>query len=155
MRPMCHSAPAPPLPPPKPCIGTSLIVPDRLTQLVIIHLQCRRSRFDAWVGKIPERREWLPTSVLWPVEFHGLYSPWGRIESDMTERLSLSHSVKPCQEINSLEHRYRVLSIWNICSKGSPNYEIWVMSGRKFRVIKLCFRTPRCAMHYLPKNGSQ
>ena len=26
----------------------------------IIHLQCRRPRFDPWVRKIPWRREWLP-----------------------------------------------------------------------------------------------
>ena len=31
------------------------------------------------------------TPVFWPVEFHGLYSPWGRKESDMTERRSLTH----------------------------------------------------------------
>ena len=28
------------------------------------------------------------TPVFWPGEFHGLYSPWGRKESDMTEILS-------------------------------------------------------------------
>ena len=43
-----------------------------------------------WVQKIPWRRERLPTSVFWPGEFHGLYSPRGGKESDMTERLSLS-----------------------------------------------------------------
>ena len=26
--------------------------------------------------------------MFWPGEFHGLYSPWGRKESDTTERLS-------------------------------------------------------------------
>ena len=31
-------------------------------------------------------------SVFWLGEFHGLYSPWGHKESDMTERLSLSFS---------------------------------------------------------------
>jgi len=36
---------------------------------------------DSWVGKIPWRREWLPTPVFWPGEFHGQrslegYSPW-------------------------------------------------------------------------------
>ena len=31
-------------------------------------------------------------SIYWPGEFHGLYSPWGLKESDMTERLSLTHS---------------------------------------------------------------
>ena len=29
------------------------------------------------VGKIPWRRERLPTPVFWPGEFHGPYSPWG------------------------------------------------------------------------------
>ena len=43
------------------------------------------------VGKIPWRRERLPTPVFWLVEFHGLYSPWGHKESDTTEQLSLSH----------------------------------------------------------------
>ena len=28
--------------------------------------------FDPWVGKIPWRREQLPTSVFWPIEFHEL-----------------------------------------------------------------------------------
>ena len=43
----------------------------------------------SWAGKIPRRRERLPTSVFWPGEFHGLYSPWGPKESDTTKWLSL------------------------------------------------------------------
>ena len=35
--------------------------------------------------RAPSRGGWLR----WPGEFHGLYSPWGRKESDMTEHLSL------------------------------------------------------------------
>ena len=31
-----------------------------------IFLQCRKPGFDPWVGKIPWRREWLPTLVFWP-----------------------------------------------------------------------------------------
>ena len=50
--------------------------------------------WETWVqslgGKIPWRRERLPTPVFWPGEFHGQYSPWGGKESDTTERLSLS-----------------------------------------------------------------
>ena len=45
---------------------------------------------ETWVGKIPWRRERLPTLVFWPGEFRGLYSPWGHKESDTTKRLSLS-----------------------------------------------------------------
>ena len=50
-----------------------------------IHLQCGRSGFDPWGGKVPWRREILPTLVFWPGEFHRLYSPWGHEESDTTE----------------------------------------------------------------------
>ena len=31
----------------------------------------------------------IPTPVFWPGEFHGLYSAWGRKESDKIEQLSL------------------------------------------------------------------
>ena len=37
--------------------------------------QCRRPRFDSWVGKIPWRWKWLPTPVFLPVEFHGKEEP--------------------------------------------------------------------------------
>ena len=51
--------------------------------------------WETWVQPLgwedPRRRERLPTPVFWPREFHGLYSPWGRKESDMTEQLSLTH----------------------------------------------------------------
>ena len=52
-----------------------------------ICLQCGRPGFSPWLGKIPWRRERLPTPVFWPGEFHGLYSPWGHKESDTTEWL--------------------------------------------------------------------
>ena len=46
---------------------------------------CFLTGFDPWVGKAPWRRERLPTPVFWPGEFHGLYSPWGRKDSDKTD----------------------------------------------------------------------
>ena len=55
-----------------------------------IRLQCGRPGFDPRVGKIPWRRERLPTPVFWPGAFHGLYSLWGLKESDATERLPVS-----------------------------------------------------------------
>ena len=57
-----------------------------VAQLVKNRLQCRRPAFDLWVGKIPWRRQRLPTPVFWPGEFHGLYSPWGHKELDTSER---------------------------------------------------------------------
>ena len=52
----------------------------------------QETRLDPWIGKIPRRRERLPTPVFWSGKFHGLYSPWGRKELDTTKRLSLSLS---------------------------------------------------------------
>ena len=59
------------------------------SQMVKICLRCKRPGFDPWVGKLPWRRERLPTPVFWPGGFHRLYSPWGYKESDMTKQLSL------------------------------------------------------------------
>ena len=51
-------------------------------------------RFYPWVGKISWTREWQPTLVFLPREFHGQrslagYSPWGHKESDTAEQLTL------------------------------------------------------------------
>ena len=52
---------------------------------------------ETWVWSLgwedPIESKWLPTPVFWPGEFHGLYSPWGHKESDMTEWLSFSLSI--------------------------------------------------------------
>ena len=53
-------------------------------------LQRKIPGFDPWARKIPWRREWQPTLVFLPGEFHRQrslvgYSPWGHKESDMTE----------------------------------------------------------------------
>ena len=44
---------------------------------------------ETWVQSVgwedPLRREWLPTPVFWPGEFHGLYGAWGCKELDTTE----------------------------------------------------------------------
>ena len=55
-------------------------------------LQCRRSGFDPWFGKIPWKRKWQPTPVFLLGKFHGQrslvgYSPWGCKESDTNEQL--------------------------------------------------------------------
>ena len=55
---------------------------------------------ETWVQKISWRREWLPSPVFWPGEFHGQgslsgYSPWGHKKLDTTEQLSLSCQWTP------------------------------------------------------------
>ena len=48
-----------------------------------------RFRFDPWIGKITWRREWQPTLVFLPGEFHGQrsmvgYSPWDRRQTRLS-----------------------------------------------------------------------
>ena len=54
-----------------------------------------KTGFDPWVGKIPWTREWQPTPVFLPGEFHRQrrlagYSPWGHKELDTSEWLTSS-----------------------------------------------------------------
>ena len=56
--------------------------------------ECRRPRFDLWLGKIPWRREWHPTPLFLPGEFHAqrrlaVHSPQ---DSDTTEQLTRTHT---------------------------------------------------------------
>ena len=50
--------------------------------------------WETWVrylgGEDPLEKGKLPTPVFWSGEIRGLHSPWGRKESETTERLSLS-----------------------------------------------------------------
>ena len=63
-----------------------------VTQLVKNLPTMQETWFYPSVGKIPWRRERLPTPVFWPREFHGLHRPWDRKELDTTEGLVLSLS---------------------------------------------------------------
>ena len=61
-------------------------------------LQYGRPGFNPWIRKILWRRKWQPTPVLLPGKSHGwrsvvCYSPRGRKESDMTERLHFTLQV--------------------------------------------------------------
>ena len=51
---------------------------------------------ETWVRSLvwedPLEKGKATTPVLWPGEFHGLYSSWGRKESDTTETSSVSLS---------------------------------------------------------------
>ena len=58
--------------------------------------QCRRCRFNPWVGKVSWRRKWLPTPVFLPGKSHGQRSlagnsPQGGMESSTTWQLNNYH----------------------------------------------------------------
>ena len=102
-----------------------------------ICLQCGRSGFNPWVGKIPWRREQLPTPVFRPGEFHGLYSPWGCKESDTAERLSL-HSL--CLQTQGLDgNTYRAcpsgrLKFGEPSRDARPHLLVWALLPKEARL---------------------
>ena len=57
----------------------------------------QETAFNPWVRKILWRREWLPSPVFLPGEFHGQrslagYSPWGQKKLYVTEQLTIALS---------------------------------------------------------------
>ena len=84
-------------------------------------LQCRRPGFDPWVGKILWRRKWQPTPVLLPGKSHGRrnvvgYSPWGRKESDMTERLHFHFHMSIISKFKNPKRVIYLLILWSFTS---------------------------------------
>ena len=85
-------------------------------------LQFRRHVFNTWVGKIPWRREWQPTPVSLPREFHGQrslvgYSPWDHKESENTAEWLTLHTSD--LDSHSPVH-------WNLGIKNTPWGCDWV-----------------------------
>ena len=65
------------------------------------NLQFNRPQFDPWVGKIPWRRDWLPTPVFFLGESHGQSSLAGHSarvcrQSDTTEQRAARGPEPPC-----------------------------------------------------------
>ena len=99
------------------------------------------TRDRSWVGKIPWRRKWQPTPVLLPGKSHGWrslegYSPWGRKESDTTERLhfhfSLSLTPTICQKLCQLLcTKFLVYIILYCIFTNSINY-LRIQKGHKY-----------------------
>ena len=77
--------------------------------------------------KIPWRREWLPTPVFLPGEFHRQrslegYSPWGHKELDTVEQLTLSLSWFPVLYGKSLSLMNFMYSSSFFCMSNIPLY---------------------------------
>ena len=49
----------------------TLVLWEKIAQLVKNPPAMQETRFNSWVGKFPWRKERLPTPVFWPREFHG------------------------------------------------------------------------------------
>ena len=113
--------------------------------------QCRRRRkwgFDPWVRKIPCRKKWQPTPVFLPGESHRQrrlegYKPWGRKESDSTERLTplspspsllcLPHnrSINPGERYGSQEHDF----IWRLTEMSDYCLQVTILSWSECQVL--------------------
>ena len=110
-----------------------------------ICLQYGRPGFDPWVGKIPWRRERLPTLIFLSAEFHGQrslagYVPWSHKESDTTEWLAkrTAWAKYPGQDNLFI---FPFLKVWFLVSsmlihciwEGHFVFQIWVPLSIKYK----------------------
>ena len=82
----------------------------------------RRPGFNPWMRMIPWRREWLPTPVFLPGKSHGQrslvgFSPWGRKESNTTERLPFHFHFHALEKEMATHSSVRA---WRIPGTGEP-----------------------------------
>ena len=91
---------------------------------------------ETWVGSLgwedPLERERLSTPVFWAGEFHGLYSPWGRKKSDMTERLSLlQYFIVYMSHFVFIESSwtFRLFPCLTYCNSASVNNVVHIVSS--------------------------
>ena len=90
------------------------------------------------------RRTWQPTPVLLPGESHGQrsYSPWGRRESDTTERLHFHFSLSCIGEGNGTPLQYSCLE--NPRDEGAWQAAVYGVAQSRTRLKRLSSST------YLP-----
>ena len=67
--------------------------------------------FDPWVGKIPWRRERLPTPVFWPGEFHGLY---------------MSRVAKSQTQLSDFHFGWKLVKANELSLQWSLSYFVWI-----------------------------
>ena len=118
--------------------------------------RCRRHRgcgFDPWVGKIPWRRKWLPTTVCLLGKFHGQrspvgYSPGGPKQSDTentcmhvtlfsTKKYHKMFSGTLCLQDNDSFYETKISMVtcsWAILSHRIYN---WIICGRTSQSFNL------------------
>ena len=121
-----------------------------VAQLVRICLQCRRPGLDPWVGKIPWRRERLPTLVFWPGEFCGVCNPWGHKKSDMTEWLH-TWTLYVFQKLVITQEKSYQIYMWNGCKIIVYPYLVDVLAKNIFCVaeIFICIETIKPSWMFL------
>ena len=108
-------------------------------------------RSPGWKDSLEKGR--LPILVFWPGEFPGLYSLWGgHKESDMTERLSLSISIKRVNLFNFEDNlNQNILDIrFIILFIQGEKYSVFTMITKKKKEKNTLEETSKLNAYELP-----
>ena len=100
------------------------------------------------IGKIPWRTDPLPTLVFWPGEFHGLYSPWGRKESDTTKRLPLSFSLDIGPHVGTSDPRLSSLEKKIFFWQGRLSFLVAIANVHSHVLCRWVLFPPGLLLHY-------
>ena len=119
-----------------------------------IHPQCRKSKFNPWVRKIPWRRAWQPTPLFLPEESHGQmslagYSPLGHKVRHDRNNLTCFYNREGMSTTllrrTMWEESFMPLSSYLLAPRLGGKSDIWQMSDSTFSVpppLLLSFHFP-------------
>ena len=126
-----------------------LCFPVRLPEYLI--------NFKGWLEAGGQRRQWHPTPVLLPGKSHGWrslvgFSPWGRWESDMTERLHFHFSLSCTGEGNG---NHSSVLAWRIPGMGEPGglTDVYGVAQSRTRLKRLSSSSSQCSCLENPRDG--
>ena len=89
--------------------------------------QCRRRRFDSWVGKMPWRRKWQPIPVFLLGKSHGQRSWWAAVHGVARVRHDLA--TKQQQHAYTHTHTHSVGSVPLENPKTLAKFHLQVQTG--------------------------
>ena len=83
-----------------------------------ICLQCERPGFNPWIGKIPWRREWQPTPVFLPREFHGQRAWWVTFHGIAKSQTGLNNYTFPFLPSHPHSYSFNPISLSHLSFYG-------------------------------------
>ena len=103
---------------------------------VVKNLQCRRCRFDFWVGKIPWRRKWHPTPVFLLGNSMDRGAWWATVHGVTKSQTGLSN-YNNCNPIRSVRV-VQFLGFTTECSRAWRLEDAWIYHSAKILSSYLC-----------------
>ena len=114
--------------------------------------QCKRCRFDPWVGKIPWRRRWQPTPVSLPGKSHGQRNRAGYTQFMGSQRVGYDWMTNYSYEMETVSS-LRMIRRMCFLQKGTKREVLLEINQRVTPSLTSKMPTLKYSFHW--QNGTQ